>query len=188
MPAKYDVDGIMLPRPFKIVRHGPIRLFCRDMKRMEAFYSDIMGFTRTEAIGWRGHRCVFFRCGTEHHSLALYPISLRQKLGLSSHTTVMSFGVQVATYKQLRAAIDFLKGRAASSSRFRARSLRASTTAPTCSIQPGTRSSCTTTWSRSMGRTPAPRKKATPDRVADWPKAVERSPIRIQASPTWALG
>ncbi len=111
MPAKYDVDGIMLPRPFKIVRHGPIRLFCRDMKKMEAFYSDIMGFTRTEAIGWRGHRCVFFRCGTEHHSLALYPISLRQKLGLSSHTTVMSFGVQVATYKQLRAAVDFLKGR-----------------------------------------------------------------------------
>src|SRR3989441_11004473 len=79
MPAKYDVDGILLPRPFKVVRHGPIRLFCRDLKKMEDFYTGVMGFTRTEAIGWRGHRCVFFRCGTEHHSLALYPIALREK-------------------------------------------------------------------------------------------------------------
>jgi len=46
---------------------------------MEAFYAEVMGFTRTEAIGWRGPRCVFLRCGTEHHSLALYPISLRAK-------------------------------------------------------------------------------------------------------------
>src|SRR5258706_4238439 len=111
MPAKYDVDGILLARPFKIVRHGPIRLFCRDLKKMEAFYSDVMGFTRTEALTWQGQRCVFLRCGTEHHSLALYPIALRKKLGLSPRTTVMSFGVQVATYRQLRAAIDFLKGR-----------------------------------------------------------------------------
>src|SRR5207247_1376778 len=44
MPAKYDVDGILLPRPFKIVRHGPVRLFCRDMKKMEAFYTGTMGF------------------------------------------------------------------------------------------------------------------------------------------------
>jgi catechol 2,3-dioxygenase-like lactoylglutathione lyase family enzyme len=111
MPAKYDVDGILLPRPFKIVRHGPVRLFCRDMKKMEAFYTGIMGFTRTEALAWQGHRCVFLRCNTEHHSLALYPIALRKKLGLSPHTTVMSFGVQVATYRQLRAAIGFLKER-----------------------------------------------------------------------------
>src|SRR5256714_10946486 len=83
MPAKYDVDGILLPRPFKIVRHGPIRLFCRDMRKMEAFYTDILGFTRTEALTWKGQRCVFLRCNTEHHSLALYPIALREKLGLS---------------------------------------------------------------------------------------------------------
>src|SRR5258706_13827724 len=81
------------------------------MKKMEAFYTGVMGFTRTEALTWQGHRCVFLRCGTEHHSLALYPIALRKKLGLSPRTTVMSFGVQVATYRQLRAAVDFLKGR-----------------------------------------------------------------------------
>ena len=174
MPAKYDVDGIMLPRPFKIVRHGPIRLFCRDMKKMEAFYADVMGFTRTEAIGWKGHRCVFFRCGTEHHSLALYPIALREKLGLSPHTTVMSFGVQVATYRQLRAAIDFLKGRGGKFVEIPPRSRPESTTAPTCSTRPGTRSSSITTWSRSGGTGGrVSGEGGRPERVADWPKAVE---------------
>ena len=110
-PAKYDVDGILLPRPFKIVRHGPIRLFCHDVRKMERFYIEVLGFARTEAITWKGLRCVFLRCSTEHHSLALYPIALRAKLGLSPHTTVMSFGIQVATYRQLRAAIDYLRER-----------------------------------------------------------------------------
>jgi catechol 2,3-dioxygenase-like lactoylglutathione lyase family enzyme len=111
MPAKYDVDGILLPRPFKIVRHGPIRLFCRDVRAMEAFYTETMGFVRSEEVTWNGHRCVFLRCNTEHHALALYPIAVRDALGWPAKTTVMSFGVQVATYRQLRNAISFLKER-----------------------------------------------------------------------------
>lgn len=111
LPAKYDVDGIMLPRPFKIVRHGPIRLFCRDVAAMEAFYTDIVGFVRTEEIEWQGHRCVFLRCNTEHHALALYPIALRETLGWPPKTTIMSFGVQVATYRQLRDAASWFRER-----------------------------------------------------------------------------
>jgi len=174
MPAKYDVDGIMLPRPFKIVRHGPIRLFCRDMKKMEAFYSDIMGFTRTEAIGWRGHRCVFFRCGTEHHSLALYPISLRQKLGLSSHTTVMSFGVQVATYKQLRAAIDFLKGRGCKFVEIPG-ALSPGIDYSAHVLDPAGHAIQLYYYMEQIGWDGRPRlgRRRTPERVADWPKAVE---------------
>jgi len=48
---------------------------------MEAFYAEVMGFTRTEAIAGEATAACSLRCGTEHHSLALYPISLRQKLG-----------------------------------------------------------------------------------------------------------
>lgn len=110
-PAKYDVDGILLPRPFKVVRHGPIRLFCRDMRAMEEFYVGTMGFVRTEEISWKGHRCVFLRCSTEHHAIALYPIAVRDALGWPPKTTVMSFGVQLATYRQLRNALSFLKER-----------------------------------------------------------------------------
>ena len=52
---------------------------------------------------------MFLRCGAEHHSLALYPKELRGVLGLSPHTTCLSFGVELANYRQLRAARDFLK-------------------------------------------------------------------------------
>lgn len=109
LPATYDVGGILLPRPFKIVRIGPVSLFVRDVDAAEAFYGHSLGFTRTEEVSWRGHRCVFMRTNTEHHSLALYPVALREALGLSAHTTCMAFGVQLADYQQLRDAVRFLR-------------------------------------------------------------------------------
>jgi catechol 2,3-dioxygenase-like lactoylglutathione lyase family enzyme len=110
-PATYDVDGILLPRPFKVVRHGPIRLFCRNLEGMVRFYTDVLGFAITEDTVWNGHRCVFLRCNTEHHSLALYPMALRDALQWPGSSTVLSFGMQVANYRQLRAAVVFLKER-----------------------------------------------------------------------------
>jgi hypothetical protein len=56
---------------------------------------------------------VFLRCNTEHHSLALYPIALRAILGLSPHSSCMSFGLQLGSYRQLRDARDFLQERGA---------------------------------------------------------------------------
>ena len=38
LTAGYDVDGIALPRPFKIVRLGPVYLFTEDMTAAETFY------------------------------------------------------------------------------------------------------------------------------------------------------
>ena len=107
----YDVDGILLPRPFKVVRIGPLRLFATNVSASEAFYRDIMGFAKTEEVSWQGHRCVFLRCNTEHHSLALYPLELRQELGLREDALCMSFGLQVANYRQLRDAVRFLRER-----------------------------------------------------------------------------
>jgi hypothetical protein len=49
------------------------------------------------------------RCGAEHHSLGLFPKELRGRLGLSPHTSCMAFGVELGSYAQLRAAVDFLK-------------------------------------------------------------------------------
>ncbi len=109
LPARFEVDGVLLPRPFKIVGMGPLRLFVDDMAAAEAFYRDVMGFVPTEEVTWQGHRCVFLRVNTEHHSLALYPKALRSMLELSDHTTCLSWGVQVATYRQLNDALDFLR-------------------------------------------------------------------------------
>jgi catechol 2,3-dioxygenase-like lactoylglutathione lyase family enzyme len=107
----YDVDGVLLPRPFKITKIGPVRLFVADVDKAAAFYTRHLGFTLSEETVYRGAHCVFLRCGAEHHSVALYPKELRATLGLSEHTSNLSFGVEVANYAQLRAAVEFLKSR-----------------------------------------------------------------------------
>ena len=111
LEATYDVGGILLPRPFKVVRVGPVRLFTEDLDAALGFYRDRLGMAVTEEIDWNGHRCAFLRVNTEHHSLALYPIALRAELGLSEHTTCMAFGAQLGDYAQLRASLPFLEER-----------------------------------------------------------------------------
>jgi catechol 2,3-dioxygenase-like lactoylglutathione lyase family enzyme len=110
-PRTFDVDGILLARPFKIVRIGPVRIFVDDVQRSRAFYESVLGLNVSQTVTWNGHECVFMRVNTEHHSLALYPAALRDTLGLSPHTTLMSFGLQLATYRQLRDAVGFLRER-----------------------------------------------------------------------------
>jgi catechol 2,3-dioxygenase-like lactoylglutathione lyase family enzyme len=107
-PAKYEVGGILLPRPFKIVRIGPVRLFVKDVAASLAYFRDLMGFIASEEVVFEGHRCALLRVNTEHHSLALYPLALRARLGLSAHSTCASFGLQLGSYRQLRDAIPFL--------------------------------------------------------------------------------
>jgi catechol 2,3-dioxygenase-like lactoylglutathione lyase family enzyme len=115
----FDVGGIHMARPFKITRIGPIRLFVRDLDVALRFYRDELGFTLTEETAYRGHRCLFLRVNTEHHSLALYPRALRAELDLSESTSLMSFGLQLANYRQLHDAI------ALPAARWRARALPA---------------------------------------------------------------
>jgi catechol 2,3-dioxygenase-like lactoylglutathione lyase family enzyme len=107
----YDccVGGIMLQRPFKLTKIGPVNLFVADLDRSERFYTELLGFTKTEDIEYRGHRCVYLRCGTDHHCIGLFPVALRSELGLNPSTTLMSIGMQVASYRQLKDAIAFLR-------------------------------------------------------------------------------
>jgi catechol 2,3-dioxygenase-like lactoylglutathione lyase family enzyme len=107
--ATYPVGGVLLERPFKIVRLGTVRLFVENLDETAAFYRDTLGLIQTEEVEFEGMRCLFFRSGTEHHSLALYPLALRERLGLSSHSRCMSLGLQVGNYAQLRDAKRFLE-------------------------------------------------------------------------------
>jgi catechol 2,3-dioxygenase-like lactoylglutathione lyase family enzyme len=109
LPARYDVEGVLLPQPFKITKIGPVGLFEADVDTAEAFYTQHLGFVNSEERVYQGARCVFLRCGTEHHSLGLFPKELRRSLGLSEQTTCMSFGLEVGSYEQLRQAVAFLK-------------------------------------------------------------------------------
>ena len=109
LPATFDVDGILLPRPFKIVRLGPVYLFADDTAVAEKFYRERLGFMLTEEVSWQGHRCLFLRCNTEHHSLALFPTAARSSLGLSGHSKCAALSLQVANYRQLKDAVQFLR-------------------------------------------------------------------------------
>ena len=41
LPSTYTVGGVLLPRPFKVTRIGPVGLFVKDLGRSEAFYTEI---------------------------------------------------------------------------------------------------------------------------------------------------
>jgi catechol 2,3-dioxygenase-like lactoylglutathione lyase family enzyme len=107
----YNVEGVLLARPFKITKIGPVSLFVDDVDAAERFYLERLGLRRSEEVIYRGTRCAFLRCGAEHHALGLFPKELRKTLGLSERSSCMSFGVELGSYAQLRAAVSFLKSR-----------------------------------------------------------------------------
>jgi catechol 2,3-dioxygenase-like lactoylglutathione lyase family enzyme len=110
-PGCFDVGGVLLSRPFKIVGLGPLRLFVADVGAACGFYRDVLGLRVTEEIEFEGLRCVFLRAGTEHHSVGVYPVALRERLELSPHSTTFSVGMRVGGYRQLRDARMYLLGR-----------------------------------------------------------------------------
>ena len=109
MPLQYNVDGLLLPQPFKITRVGPVKLFVDNYDDLKRWHTQVLGFTLTEEVEWQGERCAFLRCNNEHHSLGIFPKSWRNKLGLSESTSSMSFGLQLANYRQLKDAVKFLR-------------------------------------------------------------------------------
>ncbi len=109
LEEKYNVNGIKLGRPFKITKIGPVRLFCKDMDAAIAFYQDTLGFIETETVNYQGHRCVFLRNNTEHHSMALYPLALRKALGCREDSNLFAFAVRLANYQQLKNALGFFR-------------------------------------------------------------------------------
>jgi catechol 2,3-dioxygenase-like lactoylglutathione lyase family enzyme len=111
--AAYEVEGIMLPRPFKVVKCGPVSLFVRDLDAATRFYVRQLGLRVSEETVWNGQRCVFLRANTEHHTIALYPLALRATLGLREDSTTLAVAFQVGSYRQLRDARAFFAERGA---------------------------------------------------------------------------
>ena len=110
LPQSFEVGGVMLGRPFKITRIGPVNLFVKDIGASVEMYTEDLGFTVTEEVAYKGHRVAFLRNGAEHHTLGLFPEALRNELAWPDVSTCMSFGVEVGSYQQLKDAVTFLKG------------------------------------------------------------------------------
>lgn len=109
LPADTVMDGVLAQRPFRITGLGPVRVMARDIDASIAFYRDRLGLAVTEEIVWRGHRCIFLRVASEHHSLALYPEAIAAELGLSPHSFCFSLGVRLHNYRHLKNAIGHLR-------------------------------------------------------------------------------
>ena len=109
LPARFNVGGVLLPRPFKVIQTGPICLFVNDVDASTAFYTKDLGFKKTEESFYKGHKGALLRTGTEHHSIGLFPIALRDELGLNPDTTLFTYGMQLSTYRQLKDAVTFLR-------------------------------------------------------------------------------
>jgi catechol 2,3-dioxygenase-like lactoylglutathione lyase family enzyme len=108
-PEEFEVGGVLLARPFKVNKVGPVRIFVDDVDAALKFYREAMGLALTEEVVHEGHRCVFLRANTEHHSLALYPRALRSAIGIAPGSSLLGFGLQLGSYQQLRDAIAFLR-------------------------------------------------------------------------------
>jgi catechol 2,3-dioxygenase-like lactoylglutathione lyase family enzyme len=109
LDEKYDVGGILLPRPFKVTGLGPFSLFTDDLEEMVEFYTTVMGFEPTEEAGRGGRRIVYLRHGTEHHSMVLADKALRAELRLKPDASCLSVGMQVGSYRQLLDAVEFFE-------------------------------------------------------------------------------
>jgi catechol 2,3-dioxygenase-like lactoylglutathione lyase family enzyme len=110
---RYEVDGITMSRPFKIVGIGPISIFVDDLARAETFYTRVLGFTVRDRVSWNGHDGLVLNSGAEYFTLALYEAALRTDLGLPDRADSMALGFRVANYRQLRAAVEFMCARGA---------------------------------------------------------------------------
>ncbi|RJG04008.1 VOC family protein [Noviherbaspirillum sedimenti] len=102
--ASYSVDGILMPRPFKLTRLGRITLFVEDLDVSVAFYRDVMGLQPSEKVKVGEHTAVVMRAGDEHHTLMLLPAALKASLGFAA-----AIGFEAANYQQLREAYQYMQ-------------------------------------------------------------------------------
>ena len=111
MPFDYVVGGVRLQRPFAVSRMGAVYIFAEDPTASVEFYTTHVGLELTEQVDWNGHTISYLRCGTDHHVLGIFPIALRQELGMNQDSYLYSFGLEIGTYAQLRDAVSWLRDR-----------------------------------------------------------------------------
>ena len=105
-----DVDGRLLPRPFKITKIGPVRLFVDDVDQAEAFYTRHLGFTAARRPSIAAPAACSCAAAPSTTALALYPEGIARRRWASASTrAACRSGSRSANYAQLRAAVDFLK-------------------------------------------------------------------------------
>ncbi|MEQ6333647.1 VOC family protein [Sphingobium sp. MK2] len=111
MPFEHNLGGVMVQRPFAVNRIGPVHILVEDLAVSERFYTEKVGLTRTEEVAFEGGRAVFLRLGTDHHVIGLFELGLRDAIKADPRTRLGALGIELGSYRQLRAAVAWLSAR-----------------------------------------------------------------------------
>lgn len=104
----FAVGGVLMSRPFKVVGLGPFSIVVEDFEQSLNHYQDVFGFELRYEGEVDGVRFAALACNTAHHALVLYSAPVRATLGLADDASLVATGFQLATYEQLRLAVQFL--------------------------------------------------------------------------------
>ena len=89
LPYDYCVGGVMLQRPFKVTKIGPVNLFVSDIDRVGAL---LYRAARPDQDRGGALCAATVACScaaaTDHHCIGLFPLALRAELGLNASTTL----------------------------------------------------------------------------------------------------
>ncbi len=104
----FDVGEMELSCPFKITAMGSVRQFVDDIDASFRSYGDDLGFEVVEEVIFCGEQCAYLRSVPDHHAVGLLSIALRAQLDPNRRSKVLSCGMQLGSYAQLRDAAKFL--------------------------------------------------------------------------------
>lgn len=123
----YDVEGVMLPQPFKIRRLGHFGVDVEDIEKGLRFYVDDLGFRITDirnldelprarhlVEGSPDPNLYFTSHNTDHHAFLINHKAISRNMGVTQgDITVNQLSWQVGSLKEVVDGYDFLKAEGA---------------------------------------------------------------------------
>lgn len=97
-----------MTNPIRITKIGHVGLYCRDLKRMVDFYTQVLGF-KVSDVNEKG--MTFLRFGADHHSFVLAPAP--EGKSPSGPTVLQQIAMEVADLDALKRIRAYLRGRSA---------------------------------------------------------------------------
>jgi catechol 2,3-dioxygenase-like lactoylglutathione lyase family enzyme len=123
--TKYDVGGVLLERPFKILRLGHFGFDMHDTTAGCDFYSDLLGLRIVDQLDFRDvapdpkalesleqTTAYFMNHGTDHHSFVVFPKAAIDAVGRKPDRDDMfinQMSWQVGSLREVRDALDWYK-------------------------------------------------------------------------------
>ncbi|TAJ76361.1 VOC family protein [bacterium] len=92
----------------RFTKIGHIGLYCRDIKKMTDFYTNVLGM-KVSDVNERG--MVFLRHGNDHHSFALVPMSEEEKKKPAGPQALQHIAFEVWDMEELKKIKKYLQGK-----------------------------------------------------------------------------